>query len=118
MALGLIHLLITTGRFDERFVRTWTNGSFLVRGDTGRLLRESDLRPDGSPSRNLVTRAGTDFAIYDGTRGRWLDDEVEPALRWAGAVDTLAGPIPCQTAFESIAEMAAEYPPERSGSPS
>jgi anaerobic selenocysteine-containing dehydrogenase len=112
VALGLIHLLISTGRFDQQFVRTWTNGSFLVRGDTGRLLRESDLRADGSPS-NFVTRVGSGFAIYDGTRGRWLDGEVEPALRWAGIVDTLAGPIACKTAFESIAEMAAQYPPER-----
>ncbi len=60
VALGLIHLLISTGRFDERFVRTWTNGSFLVRGDTGRFLRESDLRADGSAG-NFVTRAGDWF---------------------------------------------------------
>src|SRR6185436_4908062 len=112
VALGLIHLLISTSRFDERFVRTWTNGSFLVRSDSGRFLRESELRADGSPG-NFVTRTASDFAIYDGTRGCWLDGDVEPELRWAGTVDTPAGPISCQTAFDRVAKVAAEYPPER-----
>jgi len=112
VALGLIHLLISTGRFDERFVRSWTNGSFLVRSDTGRFLRESDLRAGASPG-NFVTRTASGFAIYDGRRGCWLDGDVEAALRWAGTVDTPAGPISCQTAFDRVAKVAAEYPPER-----
>lgn len=112
LALGLIHLLISTDRFDERFVRTWTNGSFLVRSDTGHLLRESDLRAGGSTS-NFVTRVGAGFAIYDAARGRWLDGTVMPALRWAGTFDTLDGPVACQTAFDRLAQMVAEYPPER-----
>ncbi len=112
VALGLIHLLISGGRFDQAFVRDWTNGSFLVREDTGRFLRESDLRPDGSAT-HLVARAGDGLATYDPQRGRWIGEGIRPMLRWRGAVDTAGGRITCRTAFDLLAETAAQCPPER-----
>ena len=32
-----------------QFVEKWTNAPFLIRNDTGKLLRESDLVKDGHP---------------------------------------------------------------------
>jgi anaerobic selenocysteine-containing dehydrogenase len=43
LALSLAHVLVESGRFDEAFVRHWTNAPLLVRPDLGRLLRWSDL---------------------------------------------------------------------------
>ena len=112
VALGLIHLLISSGRFDANFVRDWTNGSFLVRDDTRRFLRESDLRADGSAT-HLVARAGDGLAIYAPQRGRWIDEDVRPTLRWRGEIDTAGGRVACRTAFDVLAESAAQWPPER-----
>src|SRR5215471_2466395 len=45
LALGLANIMIERGWYDRSFVRDWSNGPLLVRSDTGRLLRESDLVP-------------------------------------------------------------------------
>jgi anaerobic selenocysteine-containing dehydrogenase len=37
--MAFIHELIERWWYDEAFVRDWTNAPFLVRLDTGRLLR-------------------------------------------------------------------------------
>ncbi|MDQ2139079.1 molybdopterin-dependent oxidoreductase [Alcaligenaceae bacterium B3P038] len=42
LALGLAHLLIDSRRYDDAFVREWTNAPLLVRDDTGLLLRAQD----------------------------------------------------------------------------
>ena len=41
--------MIEQGWYDEAFVRRWTNGPLLVRTDTRRLLRGSELTPEGEP---------------------------------------------------------------------
>ena len=43
LALGLANVMIERGWYDQSFIREWSNGPLLVRADTGRLLRESDL---------------------------------------------------------------------------
>jgi anaerobic selenocysteine-containing dehydrogenase len=43
LLLGLIHLLIREGTYDEEFVKEWTNAPFLVRSDTGDLLAIQDI---------------------------------------------------------------------------
>ena len=47
LALGIANLMIERGWYDRDFIRDWTNGPLLVRADTGRLLTERDLAPDG-----------------------------------------------------------------------
>ena len=97
VALGLIHLLISSGRFDQDFVRDWTNGSFLVRDDTGRFLRESDLRADGSAT-HLVARAGDGLGdLRSPARpldrgGHPADVALERCGRYAGCGASPAGP--------------------------
>ena len=116
VALGLANLLISSGRFDQAFATAWTNASLLVRADTGRFLRESDLRADGRPD-ILFSRAGDadggGLLPYDPTRGSWDRGDATPVLRWHGTVETSSGPVPCRTALELFARAAAEFPPER-----
>ena len=50
LALGIAGVMIERGWYDRDFVRDWTNGPLLVRADTGRLLTERDLSPEGSAS--------------------------------------------------------------------
>lgn len=114
VALGLANLLISSGRFDHAFAANWTNASLLVRADTGRFLRESDLRADGRTD-ILFSHAdhGGGLLPFDATRGSWDVASTTPALRWQGTVRTLSGPVPCHTALELFARVAAEFPPQR-----
>ena len=111
VALGLINLLLADARFDAACATRWTNGPLLVRSDTGRFLRESDVRADGREG-VLLARAsdGEGLVAYDPARRSW---DVTPALRWSGVVDTLEGSVACRTAFDVLAEAVAAMTPER-----
>jgi anaerobic selenocysteine-containing dehydrogenase len=114
LALGLANLLIMRGAFDEGFVTQWTNGPLLVRSDTGRFLRQSDLAPAGSGDVLYAREVGGDSLIaYDAKRGIWTDRGRQPQLRARLDVRTIGGFIGCRTAFDIFASAAAEYPPER-----
>ena len=54
LALGLANLMIQRGWYDRDFMRRWTNGPLLVRPDTGRLLRESELSAGGDARRYVA----------------------------------------------------------------
>ncbi len=114
VALGLANLLVSSGRFDQAFAAKWTNSSFLVRSDTGRFLRESDILSGGRPD-VLFSRARDDDRLlaYDQALGCWIDATSATALRWQGVVETLAGAVVCHTGLELFARAAAEFPPER-----
>jgi anaerobic selenocysteine-containing dehydrogenase len=113
LALGLANLLISRGAFDRAFVARWTNGPLLVRGDTGRLLRESDLRPDGRNHIFYAQSRGGGLLAYDAARGAWTDAQSKPELRVRTEVRGLDGPIACRSAFDLYAEVAAAFPPDR-----
>src|SRR5262249_40166920 len=75
LALGLIHLLIRERRYDEAFVREWTNAPFLVRDDTGMLLRGADLDGPAATGRAYVAAAEDgDLVPYDAERGTYATD--------------------------------------------
>jgi anaerobic selenocysteine-containing dehydrogenase len=114
LALGLAHLLIERGAFDRAFVTHWTNGPLLVRDDTGRFLRESDLESGGRTHVCFAREAGTSRLLpYDTSRGAWLTGNTDAELRARSEFTTASGTIPCRSAFDLYATAAAEYPPAR-----
>src|SRR5262249_14653641 len=54
LALGLANFMIQRGWDDREFIRAWSTGPLLVRDDTGRLLRESDLTRNGDARRYVA----------------------------------------------------------------
>jgi anaerobic selenocysteine-containing dehydrogenase len=114
VALGLAHLLLSTDRYDKAFAARWTNASLLVRVDTGRFLRVSDVEAGGRAD-VLYSRNGTSGALlaFDAARGVWVDGYAIPKLRGDVEVQTLSGPVACRTALDMFAEAAAAFPPER-----
>jgi anaerobic selenocysteine-containing dehydrogenase len=109
LALGLANLLIERGAFDREFLTQWSNGPLLVRDDTGRFLRESDLRDGGCGDILYARSQRGELLGYDATNGVWLDDDAAPELRVAAEV---AG-IPCRSAFELYATATAQWPLQR-----
>lgn len=114
VALGLANLLLESGRFDQAFVREWTNATFLVRGDTGTFLRQSDIDPAGSAAVLLAGSGDRDALVaYDVDRGGWLGASADTALFDTRDVATPEGTVACKSALQVFADAAAEYPPDR-----
>ena len=113
LALGLANVMIQRGWYDRDFIRTWSNGPLLVRGDTGRLLTECDLTPRGDSGRNLAwdTTAGQ-LVSYDTTTGRYDGSVGSLALEGEYRVATPDGDVICHPVFELYARLCRRYPPE------
>jgi anaerobic selenocysteine-containing dehydrogenase len=89
--LCVIRHLIETGRFNEAFVKEWTNAAFLVREDTGGLLLESDLSTGGSPSQRYML-----WDIKEGRLKYWDAEEIQ----WEGGESGKAHFEECVARFE------------------
>lgn len=113
VALGLMNLLLQDARFDIAYAARWTNGALLVRDDTGRILRESDVLAGGRENVFLARTAdGSALVAYDTARKTWDETAGTPALRWHGAIQTVQGRVTCRSALDILADTASEMTPE------
>ncbi|HUV45358.1 MAG TPA: molybdopterin-dependent oxidoreductase [Dehalococcoidales bacterium] len=102
LALGMMNVIMQEGLQDEDFVRTNTVGPFLVRSSSGRFLRESDITPGG------VER----YMVWDATTNQPRSvDEAGVSAVLTGTYHV--GGIECRPAFQLLADLIAEYPPEK-----
>lgn len=113
LALAVTNVMIERGWYDEAFVRRWTNGPLLVRGDTGRLLRARDLSPDGDRGHYVAwdAVAGQPIVVDPAARGCDVNDHARLALTGRIEVSTPGGPVPCRTAFDLVAEQCRAFTP-------
>ena len=116
LALALVHVMIEEGRYDEDFVRHWTNGPFLLRADTGEALTEADLTAGGSPDRYVIWDEASERAVvYDPRARACTENGVRPALLGNVSVPAKDGAaVSCEPAFGALARLAASHAPERS----
>jgi anaerobic selenocysteine-containing dehydrogenase len=113
LALGIASLMIERGWYDRDFIRDWSNGPQLVRADTGRLLIERDLTPDGNERRLLAwDTAAARFISYDTVTGRYDGNPAALALEGEYRVATSNGEMICHPAFELYRRLCRRYPPE------
>lgn len=116
LALAFVDVLITQRRYDDAFVRRWTNAPLLVREDDGRLLRAEDLAHSaivegaGPPTRFVATD-GRRAIEYVPSTGRYA---AEPALDAELTVELRdGGRVRCRTVFALLRETAAACGPAR-----
>jgi anaerobic selenocysteine-containing dehydrogenase len=116
LALALIHCLMDEGWYDAAFARQWTNGTFLLNRATHKVITEADLSAGGAGDCYVVwDEAASRTALYDPKGGAYERNGVEPALFGARKLKAHdGGEITCQPVFEHLAEIAAEFAPERS----
>ncbi len=113
LALGLIHVMLERGWYDEAFIRDWTNGPHLVHADTGRLLRWSDV-VGGDDDKHLVAwdaEAEQPVAYHPGA-GQYDVATARLALFGDVMVETPSGPVACRPAFQRLADSVAAHDPE------
>jgi anaerobic selenocysteine-containing dehydrogenase len=113
LALGIANLMIERGWYDRDFIRSWSNGPLLVRADTGRLLTECDLIPNGDARRTLAwDTAAARPVLYDNSTGHYDGDSASLALEGEYRITTPQGEVVCHPAFELYARLCRRYPPE------
>src|SRR4030095_1493782 len=99
LALGLAHVMLERGWYDRDFIRQWSNGPHLVRADSGRLLTQRDLRPDGEAGRLVAwDSAAARPAAYDASTGRYDGDVGRLALDGEYRISTPQGDVVCSPA--------------------
>jgi anaerobic selenocysteine-containing dehydrogenase len=114
LALGLAGVMIAESWYDRDFIRDWSTGPFLLRDDTDRFLRASDLT-EGGPAESYVAwdRAGARPVTYNPRAARFVAPIQEPMLLGSATCVTRAGPVTCRPAFERYAALCRAYPPAR-----
>ncbi|MBW2243029.1 MAG: molybdopterin-dependent oxidoreductase [Deltaproteobacteria bacterium] len=111
LALSMCRVIIDEGLMDTDFVREQTDLGLLVRRDTGRFLRASDLQADGSDEF---------FYLYDEARSeispapRTLDlKDLVPALEGRFDVTLEGGEVvQVEPVFERLRRTLDDYSPE------
>lgn len=116
LALGLANLMIERGWFDDAFMRTWSNGPLLVRADSGRLLRSTDLGAQEGTGKTAASFVAWDTAtgrpaLLDPSTGHYDIDPAGLALRGEVSVRTSSGEVRCRPVFDHYAARCAEYSP-------
>jgi DMSO reductase family type II enzyme molybdopterin subunit len=110
LALGLVRALLERNAVDEAYVREQTDLPFLVRDDTGRFLRQSDMEPKGRDDIFYVWDLRSARAVEaPGTPGKWSDSlalgAIVPALTGRFEVKTTtANQVPLSRTGEGQAE--------------
>lgn len=102
LALAMINVIIRKNLYNEDFIRSNTVGPFLVDPKTGLFLRQSDLNAQGAPNRYIVWDRDSGSPVVNG-----------PGIKSAISGKYVAGDRICSTAFQLLADRAAEYPLER-----
>src|SRR5215469_12683459 len=113
IALAIAGVMIDQGWFDAKFVRAWTNGPFLVRDDSGTLLRSQILSDGGEPNGFVAWDEGRDEPIpYDIGERRYTMAPGRLAISGEIVVDTREGPIRCRPAFDLFAAKCRAMSPD------
>ena len=113
LALGVANAMIERGWYDRDFIRDWSNGPLLVRSDTGRLLSEADLAPDGDAHHAFAWDASAGRLVaYDPSDGRYDGDSASLALDGEYRLTTRDGEVICHPAFELYTRLCRHYSPE------
>lgn len=114
LALAVAHVMIERGWFDRAFVREWTNGPLLVRGDTGRLLTEGDITGDTNARRYVAWNEAAGASVsYDPAAGAYDVPAEQLALFGEFQVETAQGTVACRPAFDLAAEVCRRHAPAR-----
>jgi anaerobic selenocysteine-containing dehydrogenase len=115
LAMGFLNVIINEGLYDREFLERWTNAAHLVRSDTGKLLRESDLVKGGSPANFVVWDTARRIpAVWDSDQVKYRSADTKPALEGEYKVSLLDGTrVPVKTVWTVFVEQVNQYPLEQ-----
>jgi anaerobic selenocysteine-containing dehydrogenase len=112
LAMGFLNVIVNEDLYDHGFLEKWTNAAHLIRGDTGKLLRESDLGEGGS-GENFVAwdDAANQAAVWDAEQVEYKAPDVKPALSGDCEVTLADGDmVVCHTVWDAFRAEVEKYP--------
>ena len=109
--LSLAQVIIEEGLYDEPFVTEQTDLPLLVRTDSSRFLRGSDLKPDGDEQIFFMHDLESQ-ALVEAPRNSLALNDLQPALEGEFQVDTPEGPVTVTPLFSMMREHLKSYKPE------
>jgi DMSO reductase family type II enzyme molybdopterin subunit len=109
--LSLAHVIVEEDRCDAHFLAEQTDLPLLVRTDTGRFLRDSDLRLGGEEDTFYVYDPSAG-AIREASKTSLSLQGFQPALAGEFTARTTAGPVKVVPAFALLRKQLLRYPPE------
>jgi len=113
LALAMVQTILAAGLANEEFLREQTDLPFLVREDTQRFLRASDLEKGGSEETLYVYDEVTKKIVSPPMRALDLG-KLRPALRGSYEAKTLEGTVRVRPVFERLRErLDRDYTPEK-----
>jgi anaerobic selenocysteine-containing dehydrogenase len=110
--MGFLNVIVNNHLFDRTFVEQWTNAPHLIRTDTGRLLRECDLTPEGSADNFVVwDQARQKPAIWDVSEVAYETPPAIPALSGTFEISMKEGNVvTCRTVWDAFCDEVNKYP--------
>ncbi len=114
LALGFLNVILGENLYDHGFVEKWTNAPFLIRSDSGKLVRASDLAEIGSSEDFVVWDSKRrQPAVWDPGSAKYRSEDVDPALRGGHEILLEGKKIPCKTVWDAFCERVGQYTPEK-----
>ncbi len=115
LAMGFLNTIIHNGLYDHKFVEKWTNAPFLIRDDSGRLLRERDVVKGGAAENFVVWDAAANKPlIWESSKAEYRTKNPKPALRGSYQIDLVDGKrVASKTVWEAFCQEVNQYPLER-----
>lgn len=115
LAMGFLNVIISEGLYNREFVEKWTNAHHLVRKDTGKLLRESDIAEGGSPDNFVVWNSKRNTtAVWDTVELKYRTEGVSPGLE--GEFEVILADnskIKAETVWNVLVKQVNDYPLKR-----
>ena len=112
LALAMARVIVDEKLHKPDFLVEQTDMPFLVRLDTGRFLRASDLRSGGADDVFHVFDTATNEVVEAPWRSLALGT-IKPALEGVFEVETREGAVKVTTVFERLRVQLAAYAPEQ-----
>jgi len=115
LAMGFLHVIIKEELYDKEFLESFTDAPRLVRNDTGKLLRQSDLYENSSKDNFAVfDETSNTIAIWDSGQQKYIPEDAKPSMSGIFKAKLLNGEtIECTTVWDRFTEKTLEYSPEK-----
>ena len=112
LAMGFLNVIINERLYDTEFVQKWTNAAHLVRTDSGKLLRESDIASNGSPDDFVAWDSSRDgVVVWESDKAQYREPDANPALDGDHHVLLADGnSVKARTAWALFRAKVDEYP--------
>ena len=112
LAMGFLNVIINEDLYDHDFVDKWTNAPFLIRKDTDKLLRASDLVHGESEANFVVWDTNTGGpVVWDSAEACYRQENAKAALQGEYQVTLLGGEeVSCHTVWEAFRGEVNKYP--------